>query len=88
MLRFTPQQPRPPMVKLCANCRHLKVIHKGASEHSTCTLFGKVNLITGAVFNDHATDVRSDPSMCGLNATYFSAINTPPFYDGRNGAGS
>jgi hypothetical protein len=36
-----------------------------------CSLYGKINLVTGEIEHEYASVVRSIDNMCGLNGTHF-----------------
>jgi hypothetical protein len=74
MLRITPCQPKPAELRLCTNCRHLRVTHRSLNDEFTCSLYGKVNLVTGKVEFDSAYDTRNDPNLCGPLALYYQGF--------------
>jgi hypothetical protein len=62
--------------KLCKNCKHFLPTMYGdkfdiGKHMGRCSLYGKINLVTGEIEHEYASIVRSMDSMCGINGTYF-----------------
>lgn len=76
--RFHPRSPLPPPAtfRLCVECRHFRrdIQEHGAGQtrRGRCDLFGELELTTGHVLNDLASDCRADEGRCGQSGAFFA----------------
>jgi hypothetical protein len=66
--------------KLCKDCKHFLPTFIGdkydvGDYFGKCNLYGKINLVTGEIDNEYASNVRIFDTMCGINATHFENKN-------------
>ena len=66
--------------KLCKDCKFfLPTMYGGKFDigrhMGRCSLYGKINLVTGEIEHEYASIVRSMDSMCGINGTHFEENN-------------
>lgn len=91
MIRITPDTPPATIngVKLCAHCKHARRDPYRAPTYPSkkdvvCTLYKRVDLVTGVPVYDSAYDVRVDEQACGMSGRLFEVEHVPDESSGRS----
>lgn len=74
---FGPGKPLTPPLRVCKNCEFYRE-HVDMKNHGlgTCTLFGHIDLVTGAQIFESASVARALASMCGPEGVHYSPRTT------------
>ena len=63
---------------ICSNCLHfIEHANNNPYDGSRCKQFGEVNLITGAIKYDLATNCRRSDNYCGKIGSHYTAKKQP-----------
>jgi hypothetical protein len=60
---------------ICSNCLHFIERTNNYYDSDRCKKFGEVNLITGAIHYELATNCRLSDSYCGKKGSQYTAKN-------------
>ena len=62
-------------IKICKECKHYN------KNGQVCNLYQTIDVITGQAHPASATDIRKEPTLCGMGASYFEPIKIKYYFE-------
>ena len=70
-------------INLCKNCQHIQT---NQWNETVCSLYGRINVVSGYVIYERCEDVRDNEDKCGLKGRFYQ--RRIPFFPSQPSAGN